>query len=602
MSGVIGPDLKEKIRDANDIVDVINGYVPLKRAGANFMALCPFHREKTPSFNVNPSKQIFHCFGCHKGGDVFTFVQEYEHLTFPEAAKRLAERVHIPLEWDQTPADRSRGQIKEQLYKIHEALTERWHRLLLSDAQGEAGREYVKRRGISEEAIQMFRIGFAPNEWADTLNWAKSKRFDVSLLDKAGLITSKEGSDHFYDRFRNRLMFPINDLQGRVIGFSGRVIDDSEKGGKYVNSPETLIFKKGTVLFGLDKARQAAHEAKSMVVCEGQLDTIACHVNGIKNVVAPQGTALTADHARILKRHVSEVVLCFDSDGAGQKAIQRSFDDLLAAGAAVRVAQIPAPHDPDSLIREQGADAFKALVRKGEGYFDYLLKFLCQTNDRTTDGGRSAIVQGMAETAIKTGDAVLIDTYAQKTSHELGVSVDAVRQEFSKSNRPQYEREPVEEEHFEGGDIVEIPRPSTLEFWLLKLMVGDCDEALVEWLFQHLDVAWVFHPVVRDVLVYRLDRMADQASFDIRDLVAEIQTPEAVSLITEAAAGEREIPNPKAQLGDIVLRLRNHHIDTELRRLSQGLEDPDLDELARAALVLELHRQKQSGLEPLPDA
>ena len=601
MSGVIGPDLKEKIRDANDIVDVINGYVPLKKAGANFMALCPFHREKTPSFNVNPSKQIFHCFGCHKGGDVFTFVQEYEHLTFPEAAKRLAERVHIPLEWDQTPADKTRGQTKERLYKIHEALTERWHRLLLNDAQGEAGREYIKSRGISDEAIRMFRIGFAANEWSDTLNWARSKKYEESLLVEAGLITSKEGSDHFYDRFRNRLMFPINDLQGRVIGFSGRVIDDSEKGGKYVNSPETLIFKKGTVLFGLDKARQAAHEAKSMVVCEGQLDTIACHVNGIKNVVAPQGTALTADHARILKRHVAEVVLCFDSDGAGQKAIQRSFDDLLAAGAAVRVAQIPAPHDPDSLIREQGADAFRQLVSKGEGYFDYLLKFLCSTNDRKTDGGRSAIVQGMAESANKTGDAVLIDTYAQKTSNELGVAVDAVRKEFSKSNRPQYEREIPEEEYMEDTGIIEIPRPSNLEFWLLKLMVGDCEEALVEWLFQHLDVSWVFHPVVRDVLVYRLDRMADQEAFDIRDLVAEIHTPEAASLITEAAAGERQIPNPKAQLGDIVLRLRNLHIDTELRQLSQGLGNPDLDELARAGLVLELQRQKRQALEPLPD-
>ncbi len=606
MAGVIGPDLKEKIRDANDIVDVINSYVPLKRAGANFMALCPFHREKTPSFNVNPSKQIFHCFGCGKGGDVFAFVQEFEHMTFPEAAKRLAERARIPLEFDNSPADRQRGQVKEQLFKIHEALSERWHHLLLNDAQGELGRTYLENRGIPAEAVEMFRIGFAPDEWTDTLNWAKSKGFEVSLLEKAGLVTRKEGSDHYYDRFRKRLMFPINDVQGRVIAFSGRIIDEAEKGGKYVNSPETLIFKKGSVLFGLDKARQAAHQAKSMIVCEGQLDTIACHVNGIKNVVAPQGTALTADHARVLKRHVSEVVLCFDSDGAGQSAIQRSFDDLLAAGTAVRVAQIPAPHDPDSFIKENGADAFRELTNQGAGYFDYLLNFLCSQNDRKSDLGRKAIVSGMAEAVNKTGDAVLIDTYAQKTSHQLGVTVEAMRKEFSKTNRPRFERVvdyeiEAETEMETEGEHIEIPRPSTLEFWLLKLIVGDCEESLIEWLFQHLDVSWVEHPVVRAALVFRLDHLADQKTFEVRDLVATIEEPQAASMVTEAATDNRTIPNPKAQLSDIVLRLRNLHIDQELRQLSHGVEDPDMDELTKAAHVLELQQQKRQPLEALPD-
>jgi len=598
MAGVMGPDLKEKIRDANDIVDVINSYVTLKRAGANFMARCPFHNEKTPSFNVNPSKQIFHCFGCHKGGDVFTFVQEFEHLSFPEAAKRLAERANIPLEWDESSGDKQHGKTKDQLYKVHEELTERWHRLLLNDAKGEAGREYIKKRGIGEEAIEMFRIGFAPDEWADTLNWAKSKGYGIQLLSETGLVTSKEGSDHYYDRFRKRLMFPINDIQGRVIGFSGRVIDDKEKGGKYVNSPETLIFKKGKVLFGMDKARRAAVEKKAMIVCEGQLDTIACHVSGIKNVVAPQGTALTADHARVLKRHVSEVILCFDSDGAGQNAVQRSFDDLLATGTAVRVAQIPSPHDPDSFIQEHGPEAFRELTEGSPGYFDYLLTFLCGDNDRKSDSGRSAIVRGMSEAVNKTGDAVLIDTYAQKTSQQLGVAAEAMRKEFSKSvGRPREQVEEIEQEF----EIIEIPRPSTLEFWLLKLVVVECDEDLVEWLFQHLDVSWVRHPIVRGALVFRLDRMADKGKFEIRDLLTSLQGSEGASLVTEAAADEREIPNQKAQLADIVLRLRNLHIDAELRVLSQQQAGEDFDEMAQAAHLLELQRTKRQPLESLPD-
>lgn len=600
MAGLLGPELKDRIRDANDIVDLINSYVPLKRAGASFVALCPFHREKSPSFHVNPNKQIFHCFGCHKGGDVFTFVQEYEHLSFPEAVKQLAERAHIPLEWDESPEAKQRVQVKDLLYKIHEELTSRWHQLLLNDAQGEAGRRYLEQRGISAEAVSLFRLGFAPPEWSDTVNWAKSKSYDLALMEEAGLVARKEDSDHRYDRFRNRLMFPISDKLGRVIAFSGRVINDEEKGAKYVNSPETLLFKKGKELFGLDKARRPALEAKKMVVCEGQLDLIACHVNGLKNVVAPQGTALTADHARVLKNYVNEVILCFDSDNAGQQAIQRSFDDLLKTGTAVKVARLPSPHDPDSFIREFGVEAFGALLDKAPGYFDYLLEFLLAENDVKSDSGRATVVKTMKEAVSKTDDAVLVDTYAQKTSHLLGVAVEAMRQEFSKRDyRPVYPDEviPPEEEY-----IVEIPRPSALEFWLLKIVVGEHDSELMDWLFHHLDLAWVQHPVVRACLIYRLDLLADNKPFEIRDLLTGVTMEGAASLITEAGSDERVIPRLSAQLSDIVLRLRNLHIDAELRQLAQFVPGPDDDEMERASHVLELQRTKRQPLQRLADA
>jgi DNA primase len=599
MAGVISPELKERIRDANDIVDVVGGYIPLKRAGANFMALCPFHREKTPSFNVNPSKQIFHCFGCHKGGDVFSFVQEYEHLNFPEAAKRLADRAQIVLEWESSPEDRQRGEKRELLFKVHEEIAARWHRLLLREAAGEPGRAYLKERGLRDEAVEMFQIGFAPDEWSDTLTWAKNKGYGQELLKEAGLITSKEGSDHYYDRFRKRLMFPIHDAQGRVIAFSGRVIEATEKGGKYVNSPETPIFKKSHVLFGLDKARQAAVESQSMIVCEGQLDTIACHVSGIKNVVAPQGTALTSDHARRLKRYVSEVVLCFDSDSAGQKAVERSFNDLVLAGHSVRVAAIPAPHDPDSFIKEKGPEAFRELTDKGQGYFDYLLDRLSRSNDLRADTGRRAIVAGMGEAVRMTGDAVLIDTYAQRTSQRLGVSVDSVRTEFSKTKAAVFEPEP---EYEESEIIIELPRPSNLEFWLLRLILGDCDEGLLEWLFDHLDLSWVDHGIVREALDFRFARITEHTPFSVADLIGELGHSEAASLITEAAAQERSIPNPKAQLEDIVRRLRNLYLDGELRTLAREQVDSEADPLTQAARVLELQRLKRQPLEKLSDA
>ena len=441
MAGLFSSATLEQIRAASDIVDVIGSYLPLKRAGANFVALCPFHKEKTPSFNVNPHRQIFHCFGCHKGGDVFTFVKEYENIDFPEAVRRLADRAKIPLEYEKNAGEQQSRHLKEQLLQIHEQIAQRWQNALANEASGQIAREYLARRGVSDEAVKLFRLGSAPDLWDDTVNWAKSKGHELALVEQAGLILRKQDGDSYYDRFRGRLMFPICDEQGRVIGFSGRILTGDEKTAKYVNSPETPIFTKSKVFFGLDKSKRAVLDAGYAIVCEGQLDLIACFMAGVQNVVAPQGTAFTADHARILKRYVEEVVLCFDSDEAGQNAAVRSLDSLLASGLAVRVAVVPAPHDPDSFIKASGGPAFKQLIERAEGFFDYYLNRLCATNEVTTDKGRLAVLRGMAEAVHKTGNGVLIDKYAQKTALRLGVTPDAVRAS-SESCRGQRLRRP----------------------------------------------------------------------------------------------------------------------------------------------------------------
>src|SRR5438445_4646327 len=392
MAGLFSSATLEQIRAASDIVEVIGSYLPLKRAGANFVTLCPFHKEKTPSFNVHPHRQIFHCFGCHKSRDVFTFVQEYENVSFPEAVHRLAERARIPLEFDKDPGAQKHRFLKETLLQIHEQITHRWQTSLAQETAGQIARDYLKQRGVSDEAVKLFRLGYAPDAWDDTVNWARTKGHELAIVEQAGLILRKEGSDHYYDRFRGRLIFPICDEPARVIGFSGRVLSGDDKTAKYVNSPETPIFTKGKVFFGLDKSKRALLDAGYAVVCEGQLDLIACYLAGVQNVVAPQGTAFTADHARILKRYVEEVVLCFDSDEAGQNATVRSLDSLLASGLAVRVAVVPAPHDPDSLIKASGGAAFNDLIQCAEGFFDYYLNRLCAGNDLTTDKRRIALL------------------------------------------------------------------------------------------------------------------------------------------------------------------------------------------------------------------
>jgi DNA primase len=586
MAGLFSSATLEQIRAASDIVDVIGSYVPLKRAGANFVALCPFHKEKTPSFNVNPHRQIFHCFGCHKGGDVFEFVKEYENIDFPEAVRRLADRAKIPLEFEKNPGEQQSRHLKERLLQVHEQIAQRWQSALTNEACGQIARDYLARRGVAAEAVKLFRLGYAPELWDDTVNWAKSKGHELALVEQAGLILRKQDGDSYYDRFRGRLMFPICDEQGRVIGFSGRILTGDEKTAKYVNSPETPIFTKSKVFFGLDKSKRAVLEAGSAIVCEGQLDLIACFMADVQNVVAPQGTAFTADHARILKRYAEEVVLCFDSDEAGQNATVRALDHLLASGLAVRVAVVPAPHDPDSFIKASGGPAFKQLIDHAPGFFDYYLNRLCATNEVTTDKGRLGVLHGMAEAVHKTGNRVLIDKYAQKTALRLGVTPDAVRAEFKKLSRvkvpaPEAEEPPVEES-------ASSPRPATHEYWVLKLLLSHDD--LVVWAAAHLDPGWVQHSVVRQIVAQRLAAHANQSWSSLAAFLDQCEVPQMRSLITEATAESRPIPNPSQQLSDVALRLRNQFLDRQLAALMQRANQPECGDAER----LDLLRQQQA--------
>ena len=580
MAGFFSQSTIDRVRSASDIVDVIGASIPLKRAGANFQAICPFHKEKTPSFNVNPQKQIFYCFGCHKGGDVFAFVRDFEAVDFPEAVRRLAERARIPLDYEKGGPDQESRDLKDQLLKLHEQITTRWQAALLNDAGGGIAREYLKRRGVSGEAVTLFRLGYAPDLWDDTVTWARSKGHPTTLVEKAGLILARDGGGH-YDRFRGRLMFPICDEQGRVIGFSGRILAGDEKTAKYVNSPETPIFTKSKVFFGLDKTKRAILDAGSAIICEGQLDLIACFMAGVQNIVAPQGTAFTADHARIIKRYTGEVVMCFDSDNAGQNATMRALDSLLAAGLAIKVATVPRPHDPDSLIKASGPDAFRQVISQAEGFFDFLLNRLCQMNDIRSDKGRLDVIREMSEALLKTGSAVLLDTYAQKTAMRLGVTTEALRTEFAKAGKhiPQ-QREQADPE--DQPDYTEPTPPSEPEWWLLKILFLHDD--LPPWIRSTLDPAWIQHPLVRGIVAARF-KSDEEGTWAGLATFLNTLAPEQQSLLTQAAVGDRPIPTAERQLVDLVTRMRNQHLDREIAELRAILNHPNTSDVARMELI-----------------
>ena len=644
MAGFLSPATRERIRAASDIVDVIGAYLPLKRAGANFTALCPFHKEKTPSFNVNPQKQIFHCFGCHKGGDVFTFVKEYENIGFMDAVRRLAERAKIPLEFDSSPGAQESRHLKDQLLDIHEQLTQRWQNCLANEAAGQLARDYLTKRGVSPEAIKLFRLGAAPESWDDTVNWARGRKFDLATVEKAGLIIAKEmgsapapgaavgapptapdggapsqsaignrqSAIRYYDRFRGRLMFPICDEQGRVVAFSGRVLPPDDDPRKYVNSPETPIFTKSKIFFGLDKSKRAILDAGFAIICEGQLDLIACYMAGVRNIVAPQGTAFTEQHARILKRYASEVVLCFDSDNAGQNAAVRALDHLLASGLAVRVAVVPAPHDPDSFIKASGGAAFQQLIAGADGFFDYYLNRLCATNEVASDKGRLAVLRAMSESVHKTGNDVLIDTYAQKTALRLGVAVEAVRAEFKKTPAPHAVPRENDEESLEAAAPAEaVQRPTPIEFHLLKLLLLHDD--LAPWAAQHLDVNWIAHPQVRQLVDLRLAAHEHETWHSIAEFLDSCESAEQRSLVTEAITRElagdlardgtrlnlKHNDSSADQLPTLVLKLRNQFLDRQIAALTPKVNQGTANE-AETEFWIRMREQRRQPLAPLP--
>jgi len=607
MAGFFSTATLEQIRAASDIVDVIGSYLPLKRAGANFQALCPFHKEKTPSFNVNPQMQIFKCFGCQKGGDVFSFVREYEGIDFPEAVRRLAERAKIPLEFEQGGPDQQSRHIKEKLLQIHEQITQRWQGALANEASGQIGRDYLSKRGVSADAIKLFRLGYGPDLWDDTVNWARSKDYEAVLVEKAGLILRKEGSENFYDRFRGRLIFPICDEQGRVVGFSGRILSGDEKAAKYVNSPETPIFTKSKIFFGLDKSKRALLDSQFAVVCEGQLDLIACFMAGVQNVVAPQGTAFTADHARILRRYVEEVVLCFGSDEAGQNAAVRSLDSLLASGLAVRVATLPSAHDPDSFTKQFGAAALKELIEKAEGFFDYYLNRLCTTNDVASDKGRLAVLRGMGEAVHKTANGVLIDKYAQKTALRLGFTPDAVRAEFRKLSKGKAHARPQSTENAEEASAAQSSMPVPVaELWLLKIMLTQ--EDFVPWIAQRIDLAWLQHPAVKRIVELRISAQREDSWHSVASFLDQLEDEESRNLVTDAASDPRKIEDREKTLkgdpshGDkrgILERLRDEFLDRQLGGLQQRANNPETNDSERLELLKQQQEVRSQKRKPI---
>lgn len=589
----------EKVRRASDLVEVAGAVVQLKRVGTNFRGLSPFKKEKTPSFYVHPDKQFFKCFSTGSGGDVFRFLMMTEGLDFPAAVRRLAERagLHIEDEAGVTGGgDGGSGAERERLRQIHASLALHWRDLLAKDPSAEGAREYLKEREIPTEWIMRFGLGYAPAAWTATLDWGKKNGFSEEEMIAAG-VALRAQSGRVYDRFRNRLMFPILDEGGRVIAFSGRVLAGAApEEPKYVNSPETVIFKKGRVLFGFDRARRAMAEAGRAIVCEGQLDVLRAQAAGFLETVAPLGTGFTEEHAKLIGRFAKEIVICLDADVAGDRAAGRlggilveggqGWGGLAKAELGVKVVRLPAGDDPDSLIRKGGPEAFRAKLDAAVDFLDFYVDWQSK-QEGDSPAGRRRVVEAVAKLLGMIESAVSRAGLVARAASRLGLGESLVMEEVDKARgnaaKISARSEKLETPGIQMPKVLEV-HPVMRELFLLVLG----QPAKLPDLERRVDELWLKNLGGEELYLKIRDLYRDDAWTGLGDLLPQLSAEEQ-DFVTGLEAGvweksgetdwDRALEGLAGRLESDFLRREAERLSSRLRAMSSG--DPDAVEVLR---------------------
>jgi DNA primase len=587
VSGRIPDNILEDILSRVDIVEVILGYIPLKRAGRNFRALCPFHHEKTPSFMVSPERQIYHCFGCHESGNAFKFLMSYERMEFPEAVEMLAKKAGVILP-SSDKEDYKNTSLTAGLYKINE-LASVFFTYSLDTAFGENAKNYLRRRGIKDETIKLFQLGYASDRWDALLSHLRAKNISLSSIEKAGLILAKEAGG-YYDRFRNRLIFPIIDIKNRVLGFGARVLDNTLP--KYINSPESPIYTKGKNLYGLNFSKEGIRETGFVVIVEGYLDFIIPFQAGLKNIVASLGTALTLEQARLIKRYTHNVVMVYDADAAGELATLRTLDIFIEEGIDVKVVSLPKGFDPDLFVREKGIADFKEKIEKAQNLFDYKIGVLKSRYNYKNIEGKAKVAQGMLETVNKFKNAVLKSEYIKKLAQELDIREEALLQEIKKIKDPRSYPDTI---------IKELPEKKTLgmnptEKLLIKLMLEE--KELIDTIKHQLEPADFRDERASRIVSIMFDLIEQGKTIEANLLTNYFNQEDITQIVCESVfLPEISEHDRESVVNDCIRRLKNEKLKLRRQNLHEQIKTAQTtgDEEKLNKLMQEFHHLIRKG-------
>ncbi|HSQ77346.1 MAG TPA: DNA primase [Nitrospirota bacterium] len=560
-------DIISRVRDSVDIVDLVSGYVSLKKTGKNHTGLCPFHAEKTPSFSVSPDKQIFHCFGCGAGGDVFKFLELQEGLNFPEAVRKLAGSagISLPTESRAPGHDKKSEDERKVLLKIV-ADAAKYYRKELEGAAGSSARAYLKKRGVNDQVVKDFGLGFSRPEWDGLLRSLKQKGYTPGQMERAGLIVKRSEGEGHYDRFRGRLMFPIRDIAGTVIAFGGRVMDDSLP--KYLNSSETPLYSKSNTLYCLDMAKEQGRRQGYFIIVEGYLDAIACHQYGVRNAVATLGTALTEGHLRLMRRFVDKLVLIFDPDPAGIRASLRGFDLFVASGMKVNVVSLPDNDDPDTFLQKHGQDAFSARLRQSLKFMDFVLAQVVKSGPSTAIDDKVEKAGEMLGFIARLPSGIERDHYVKKTAEALDLDEAVLRQEMPQqvkgpAHQPAGEKTPV------GGGRGHRPRAEEI---LIHLMLKD--EGLAQGLQGQIEPQDFTDPLFRRIAQRIFEALGAGGSFDSRMLFRDGEE-ELNNLISHYSVLDVEYEDPQKHCRDCVDLIKQQDPEKKMKALIKTIQEAE---------------------------
>ena len=583
----IPEDILQRIRDATDIVDLISEHVQLVKKGRNYSGLCPFHDEKTPSFSVDPDRQFYHCFGCGVGGNVFKFVQEIDRVTFVEAVKFLAERTGVALPERSGPS-REETEAADELYRANDLAQKYFHHLLLNDDAGATARTYLQTRGLTGETIARFGLGYAPPEWDALLKVAGRRGLNPQILERAGLALPRSTGSGHYDRFRDRVTFPIANLSNRIIAFGARALQPDQE-PKYLNSPETPIYHKGRVLYGLSDTRDAVRRRDAVLVVEGYMDLLSLAQAGIQHVAATSGTALTEDHCRMLVRYAHTVVLLFDGDAAGSTAAMRACEALLGTGLDARVVSLPAEHDPDTFVQEHGADVLLERAENAQSVLDFYLEQLAQQHDLSSVEGKARAIERLKPLLAKPRDAVRRDLLLREVAERLSVDEQSLRHDLQASmRRPQQPHTAVED-----PSPTAVPDPPRHEIEFVGLLLNFpqlIPETVREFTLDSLSDART-QALCRTLF----DHHGHGKTIDLGMIISELADDALARLAAQCAAQGSDEEQVERQWRDYLLYFQKNalqkRIDNALQALATASDDGEIARISAELVALNQERQ-----------
>ncbi|NOX38120.1 MAG: DNA primase [Calditrichaeota bacterium] len=607
---VIPDHIIERVRDAVDIVEVIRRYVHLKKSGRNYMGLCPFHKEKTPSFSVSPEKQIFHCFGCGVGGNVFSFLMKYENIGFVDAVKRLAAEAGIEI--PTSPEVKRKVSQAEQLYKANQIAAAFYQRQL--EQAPPSVKSYLEKRGLLPETIAHFKLGFAPDAWDALLKHVEHFKYSLQPFQKVGLFVQSERRNSWYDRFRNRLIFPIHNTSGQVVGFGARAMADDPSTPKYINSPESPIYQKSKILYGLYFAREAIRAQGQVIVVEGYMDLLQLFQAGIQNVVATSGTALTEEHARLIRRYTQKVYLCYDADTAGIQAAARGGEALFQHNLDVYVLLLPAGEDPDSFVRQQGKGAFLDLLKTAREYFDFRLGELEQRYDLQQASQRSQAINEILDTLANIRDNLRMGFYVDKIAERWQLPSTLLFNELQKRIKTRQRREQFRERVTPPADSPsppEAPQTQTqpLMFtgaWSAErdviVLLANYFSEIQDFIFEQLTEEDFLNPEFRDLFVWIREHGQEAGEHLHLQLLDRIASESLRNMLAEALF--QEFQKPGRYLMDCIRRIKIARFQAHFEVIRRQLKDlprtderyPSLQEKMRQYLQ-ELHQWQTMKFE-----